>query len=154
MTTPVDIIRIARTNVLKTVEGLTLDQINKIPTGFNGNLAWHLGHLCSTEQGLLYRLSGNNVSLEPSFIDKYKKGSVPQGPITQAELDFIKKELLDQLEKLEVDLKQELFKTYTPYTTSFGNSINSFEEALTFVAVHEGIHYGYVLALKRAVMND
>src|SRR6187549_3768964 len=100
MTTPTDILRIGRTNVLKLVENLTLDQINKIPPGFNGNIAWHLGHLVATEQGLLYRLSGNTTNLEQTFIDKYKKGTVPQEPINQADLDFIKSELIQQPDRL------------------------------------------------------
>jgi hypothetical protein len=153
MTTPADIFQIGRTNVMKLTEGLTLDQINKIPNGFTGNMAWHLGHLVATEQGLLYRLSGNNTNLEQAFIDKYKKGTVPQAPISQAELDFIKSELIKQSERLAEDIQKGIFKNYTAYTTSFGNTIHSFEEALPFVNVHEGMHIGYLMALRRVVMN-
>ncbi|MBI3134665.1 MAG: DinB family protein [Bacteroidetes bacterium] len=154
MTTAADIFQIGRNNVLNMLEGVTLEQLNKIPAGFTGNMAWHIGHLVSTQQGLLYRLSGNAVALEQSFVDKYKKGTFPQAPITQADLDFIKSELKQQPERLAADIKNNLFKTYTPYTTSFGNTIHSFDEALAFVNVHEGLHLGYLMALKRVVKNS
>lgn len=151
MTTSLDIFRIARQNVIKLIDGLTLEQINEIPVGFTGNMAWHIGHLVATQQGLLYRLSGNSTNLEQSFIDKYKKGTVPQMPIDQDELTFIKSELLNQPERLMIDMENDLFKNYTPYSTSFGNTIHSFDEALSFVNVHEGMHIGYLMALRRVV---
>lgn len=153
MTTPLDIHRIARMNVLKLIEGLSLEQINKIPDGFTGNIAWHIGHIVATQQGLIYRLSGNNVTLEQSFIDKYKKGTVPQAPIDQTDLDFIKNELVMQPERLMIDMENSIFENYTPYSTSFGNTIHSFDEALSFVNVHEGMHIGYLMALRRVVKN-
>lgn len=151
MTTNTDLLKMARQNVLKLIDGLTLEQLNKVPDGFTGNMAWHIGHLVATQQGLLYRLSGNQVTLEQSFIDKYKKGSVPQQPIDQAELDFIKSELIAQPERLKVDMENNLFVNYTTYPTSFGNTIHSFDEALSFVNVHEGMHIGYLMALRRMV---
>lgn len=154
MTDAITIHRITRNNVLRLIEGVSLDRINKIPAGFTGNIAWHLGHLVATQQGLLYRLSGNTSNLDQSFIDLYKKGTVPQAPISQADLDYIKKELLAQPEKLSADLGKGLFKDYTPYTTSYGNTIHTFEEAQAFVNVHEGLHLGYIMALKRVVQNS
>lgn len=151
MTSNSDLFKIGRNNVLKIVSDLTLEQINKIPDGFTGNIAWHVGHLVATQQGLLYRLSGNASNLEQSFVDKYKKGSLPQAPITQADLDFIKSELTAQAERLPADIEKGIFKNYNQYSTSFGNTIHSFDEALAFVNVHEGLHMGYMMALRRVV---
>lgn len=153
MTSNSDLLKMARQNVLKLTDGLTLEQLNKIPDGFTGNIAWHMGHLVATQQGLLYRLSGNTSNLEQSYIDKYKKGSVPQMPITQTDLDFIKAELIAQPDRLKVDMEKDIFRNYTAYTTSFGNTMHSFEEALAFVNVHEGMHIGYMMALKRVVLK-
>ena len=148
-----DLFKLVRKNVLHLLEGITLEQLNEIPVGFTGNMAWHIGHLCATQQGLIYRLSGLPVNLEQAFIDKYKKGSVPKEPITQAELDFIKTELTAQPERLSADIQKGIFKNYSEYTTSFGNTIHSFDEALAFVNVHEGLHIGYLMALKRVILQ-
>jgi hypothetical protein len=151
MKSQLEIFSQGRQNVLKITEELTLDQLNKIPDGFTGNIIWHMGHLVSTQQGLLYRLSGLEMNLDQSFIDKYKKGSVPQKPVDQTELNYIKKELIAQTDKLKSDFDQNLFKNYTTYPTSFGYSMSSFEEALNFVLMHEGMHLGYMMALRRLV---
>ncbi|WP_353938893.1 DinB family protein [uncultured Chryseobacterium sp.] len=39
-------------------ENYSLDQLNKIPNGFNNNLIWHIGHIIVTQQKLIYRGSG------------------------------------------------------------------------------------------------
>lgn len=152
MTTVLDVHRITRKNILNAIEGLSLEQINKIPAGFTGNLAWHLGHVVATRQGLLYRLSGLEQNLDPVFVEKYKKGSVPMAPVDQSELDYIKEQLLQQPENLDRDLQRGIFKSYAEYTTSYGNTIHSFDEAIAFVNVHEGLHLGYIMALKRTVL--
>ena len=48
------------------LENYSLEQLNKIPTGFSNNLIWNLGHIIVSQQGLVYRLSGLpiNVSTE------------------------------------------------------------------------------------------
>jgi len=152
MTTTIDLLKFSRANVLKLIDGLTLDQINKIPDNFTGNIAWHIGHIITTQQGLIYGLSRTPMNLEKEFMDKYKKGTKPQAPITQQELDLIKSELTAQPEKLLTDLEQNIFQSYTTYTTSFGNTMNSVEEAIAFNNVHEGMHIGYIMAMKHLVI--
>ncbi|MBK9192575.1 MAG: DinB family protein [Crocinitomicaceae bacterium] len=151
MNSQLEIFTQGRQNILKLTEELSLDQLNKIPDGFTGNIIWHMGHLVSTQQGLLYRLSGLEMNLEASFIDKYKKGAVPQSPADQAELEYIKKELIAQTDKLKSDFAQQKFKNYTTYPTSFGYTMNTFDEALNFVLIHEGMHIGYIMAMRRLV---
>ena len=152
MTTNIDLLKFSRANVLKLIDGLTLDQINKIPDGFTGNIAWHIGHIITTQQGLIYGLSRTPMNLEKEFMDKYKKGTKPLAPITQQELDLIKSELSAQPEKLLTDLEQNIFQSYTTYATSFGNTMNSVEEAIAFNNVHEGMHIGYIMAMKHLVI--
>jgi len=152
MTTNIDLLKFSRANVLKLIDGLTLDQINKIPDGFTGNIAWHIGHIITTQQGLIYGLSRTPMNLEKEFMDKYKKGTKPLAPITQQELDLIKSELSAQPEKLLTDLEQNIFQSYTTYATSFGNTMNSVEEAIAFNNVHEGMHIGYIMAVKHLVI--
>lgn len=39
-------------------EKYTLDQLNKIPEGFNNNLIWNIGHEIVAQQALIYKSSG------------------------------------------------------------------------------------------------
>lgn len=151
MTTSLDLHVITRKNIVSLVKDLDLETINDIPVGFTGNIAWHIGHVVSSSQGLLYRLSGLDVKLPQTFVDKYKKGSVPESPISADDFTFILQQLISQTEQLKSDIESGIFKTYNPYTTSYGNTIHNFDEALSFVNVHEALHMGYIMALKRVV---
>ena len=148
----ITILRVTRQNTLLVLDGLSLESINTIPDGFTGNIAWHIGHMVATHQGLVYRLQGAPGTLEPDFLDKYKKGSVPQAPIDAEELSFIKTQLIQQVDELVADLERhEFFGDTSPYTTSYGYEITSLEDALYFNNVHQGLHLGYIMAMKRSL---
>ena len=47
------------------------------------------------------------------------------------------------------DYQKGLFKKYTEYTVSTKSILTSIDEALAFNNSHEGIHFGYILAMKK-----
>ena len=47
-------IRRNRELFLDLVNSLSVDQLNKIPEGFNNNIAWNFGHIVITTQALCY----------------------------------------------------------------------------------------------------
>jgi uncharacterized damage-inducible protein DinB len=146
-------IKASRRKLLSIVEELTTDEMNQIPTGFNNNLAWQIGHLVVTEQILCYKLSGNKFTIEDELIDLYKNGSKPEKYISAAEIEKLKGYLLSTIDQLESDLNTSLFDNYTPYTISTyqGYELNNVKDAITFIVSHDGLHYGSSLALKRLV---
>ena len=144
-------LKIVRNNVLKTVEGLSLSAINQIPKGFNNNIAWNMGHLVATQQLLCYALSGEAMYVDNEFVNKYRKGSKPEGDIDQTELDFIKNQMIVLVDKIEDDYSNNLFKNYKEYTTSFDATLRKVEDAIVFNNIHEGVHLGYIFAQKRAL---
>jgi hypothetical protein len=143
-----------RTIFDRIIEDNSLEDLNKIPKGFNNNIIWNIGHVVVSEQLLAYKLSGLETSLSESMINKYRKDSIPEGDITQEEINAIKALLVSTIKKTEADYKKGIFKNYNAYTVSTtGNTLNNIDEALQFIMAHEGIHYGYVLALLKAVKN-
>lgn len=152
MKTELALFRATRNNTISVIKGLTLDQINKIPDGFSGNIAWHIGHMVSTHKGLVYQLNSVPGGLEKEFVLKYKKDSKPESPIDQSEFEFITSELLNQIDELEEDLsKVNFFGENIPYSTSYNFDLNSFEECLKFSNLHQALHLGYIMALKRSL---
>lgn len=136
----------------KHIENNTLEDLNKIPEGFNNNIIWNIAHMVVTTQVLAYKLSGLPMVVSDEMIGKYKKDSKPEGDVTQAEVDEINDLLISTMTQLEADYKAGVFKNYTEYTVSTtGNTLRSIDDVLQFDLVHEGMHYGYILALSRAV---
>ncbi|KJD31914.1 hypothetical protein PW52_16285 [Tamlana sedimentorum] len=136
------------------IEENTLEDLNKIPEGFNNNIIWNIAHVVVTLEVLAYKLSGLEVSLDNEMINKYKKDSKPEGTISQKEVDEIKALLTSTIKKVETDYNAGIFKTYNEYTVSTtGNTLTKIEDALQFVFLHEGLHYGYVLALLKVVKS-
>jgi hypothetical protein len=149
-----EILKNTRAIFSKIIETYPLKDLNKIPKGFNNNIIWNIGHIVVTEQLLAYKLSGLETSLSDTLINKYRKDSKPLGDVTQNEVNEIKALLFSTIEKTQTDYNNVVFKNYNAYTVSTtGNTLTNIDEALQFVLTHEGIHYGYILALIRAIKN-
>jgi len=133
------------------LEKYTLEELNKVPEGFNNNLIWNIAHVVATQQLLVYKLSGLPMIVSEDLVDKYKKGTKVEGDVTKEEVDLIKSLLFSTLEKTKEDYEKGEFKNYNTYTTSTNSTMTSVEEAIAFNNFHEGIHLGYILALKRAL---
>ena len=149
----IEVIKASRNKLLSLVEELSTDELNHIPTGFNNNLAWQIGHLVVSQQILCYRLSGNQFLIEDELIDLYKNGSKPERAFSAAEIAQMKGYLLSTIDQLEIDLQNGIFDNYTPYTISTypGLKLESVNDAVTFIVSHDGLHYGCSLGLKRLV---
>tara|TARA_R110002049_G_scaffold61447_2_gene163676 strand:- start:2719 stop:3183 length:465 start_codon:yes stop_codon:yes gene_type:complete len=138
----------------KHIENNSLEDLNKIPEGFNNNIIWNIGHIVVTAQLLAYKLSGLPMMVSDDLVNKYRKDTKPEAPVSQAEVDEIKALLFSAIKQLESDYKNEVFKDYSEYTVSTtGNTLTNIDEALQFILFHEAMHLGYILALVRAVKN-
>ena len=136
------------------IENNTLEDLNRIPEGFNNNIIWNIAHILVSEQLLTYRLSGLEPHISDDLIDRYRKGSAPHAALTESEVDEIKALLSPTIQKTKAHYDQGIFKDYKPYTVSTtGNTLHNIDEALQFVAVHEGLHYGYIMALLKAIKH-
>ncbi|HBK70384.1 MAG TPA: DinB family protein [Flavobacteriaceae bacterium] len=146
-----EILKASRLIILKVIESLSLDQLNKIPTGFRNNIAWNVAHLLVTHQLLFYKLSSLPIAVNDEMVKKYTKGTAPESDITKQELEHIKEQFLSLVDTSKKDYDNNLFKIYHPYPTSANVTLNTIDEAIQFNNFHEGLHLGYILALKKSV---
>ncbi|UOB19155.1 DinB family protein [Abyssalbus ytuae] len=148
-----DILEKTRALILKMVEPLSIDQINIIPPGFNNNVAWNFAHLVVTQQLICYKLSGVDGYIDEEKINRYRKGTAPdpQRKMTGEEFKYYKEQFILNVERLKKDYHNHIFTSYTSYTTSVNVTLNNIEEAVAFNNVHEGIHLGTILALRKLI---
>ncbi len=147
----IDTIQATRKLFLTLLESLSIDEVNIVPEGFNNNVIWNFGHVIVSQQILCYKLAGLPLKLDDTFISKYSKGTKPETFINDTELIFLKQQAISLIDELVVDLDKEIFTSYNNYTTSFNVELNNIEDAVKFIAMHEGLHLGYAMALKRIV---
>lgn len=140
-----------RTNILELTEELSVEQWNASPEHFTNNLIWNAGHVLVTAQLLFYNLTGQSEKMDTALVEKYRKGTAPDLKADEEEIKLIRGKLEHQIPTIEADYNGQLFKEFTPYQTSFGYELNSAEDAVAFCKVHEGLHLGYMMALKKLV---
>lgn len=133
------------------LNSFSLEELNKVPTGFGNNIFWNIAHLVVTQQLLTYNLSGLPMLIDDEFVNKYRKGSKVEKEVFEVEVDQIKKLLFSTLDRTKQDYKNGLFKNYNEYTVTTKSTITNIEEAIEFNNFHEGIHLGYILAMKKAL---
>jgi len=150
----IDLLQETRRQVEAATRDLGAEGLRRVPAGFNNNVLWHVGHLVVTQQLLCYKLSGLPMAVDDATVEMFQKGSSPR----QWSVDPDYEELVDQLhrlaEKLRLDYDEGVFRQFQTYTTSVGFTLESIEDAIVFNNLHEGIHLGYVLALRRAVVVE
>jgi hypothetical protein len=137
--------------LLKILDNHSLEQLNKIPEGFSNNLIWNIAHCISSQQVLVYKLSGLPTHVSDQFIDAYKKGTKPEGDVSQEEVDEIRMLLSSTILQTEKDYTNNVFNNYTTYMTSMGFELTNVDDALSFVNYHEGIHTGIIMSIRKFV---
>lgn len=132
-------------------DNYTLEQLNKVPQGFNNNLIWNIGHIVVSQQMLVYLTTGQEPMVSKELIAQYMRGTKPERDVTQQEADEIKALLFTTIDKSEADYNAGIFTTFNPRKTELGFELNTVEDAITFNNYHEATHLGMMMSLKKFV---
>ncbi len=146
-----DITLKTRAIFLNMLENYTLEQLNKKPEGFNNTIFWNIKHIVVTQQLLTYGLSNLPLLVTESETEDFRKGSKSKIDALKQDVELLKKQLFSTLEQTVMDYKNGVFKSFTPYTVSTKSTLTNVEEAFQFNNFHEGIHLGYIMALKKGL---
>jgi len=145
------ILHATRKNILAIASSYTNEQLNFIPENFNNNLIWNMGHLLVTQQLLTYGRCDIPAKVSKELIEKYKKGTKPVDKVQSAEVDFIKERLVSILSQTKEDYDAGTFKNFKSYQTSYGITLDDIDDAINFNNVHEALHFGTILSLRKMV---
>ena len=146
-----EITQTSRKLLSRWIENLSLEQLNTIPQGFNNNIICNIGHIIVVQQMLVYNLSGLPMHVKADLVSKYKKGTRPTAPVTEAEVALLKELLFTTVTQTESDFGTGLFESFTEYTVMTGFVIKNASDAIAFNYYHEALHTGVIMSLKKLV---
>ncbi|MFI5158724.1 MAG: DinB family protein, partial [Sphingobacteriales bacterium] len=138
----IEIIKQLRQRILDEISHLSVEQLNKIPAGFNNNIIWNLGHMIAAQQGICYKRAGLDVRVDEAFINAYKPETKPEGFVDDEGVKEIKKMLFTTLDQLEADYDNGAITGYNPFVTRYNVALSNIDEAIGFLPFHEGLHIG------------
>jgi len=146
-----DITRISRKVLAQFLQNYTLEQLNKVPEGFNNNLIWNIGHILVVQQMLVYNLSGLPMMVSAEMVSNYKKGTKPEADVSQDEVDEIQSLLFETINQTKMDYNNKIFKNFNEFTTMTGFTIKNVEDALSFNYYHEAVHTGIMMSIRKFI---
>ena len=150
----IDTLRKTRAFLADIIKDLSVEQLNTVPDGYSNNIIWNYAHLIAAQQGVCYKRAGLPVIVDEGFFDDYKPGTRPERIVSEEEVAEIKELAQSTIDRFEEDYHKNTFSSYTPWSTRYGVHLATIEDAIQFVQYHEGLHAGYIMALRRAVMHQ
>ncbi len=146
-------LKVTRKNAVNILEAYPEEQLTAIPTGFGNNLLWNAGHMLVSQQSLCYSLSGLPLRIPEGYVPLFRKGSSPKEWNGTVDIGELKALLISTIPALMRDYAEGAFKTYKPYTSSFGVALKNVDDAILFDHVHEGLHFGAMHALQKVLQR-
>jgi hypothetical protein len=148
----IELLKEMRRKFTSLIDGLSSEELNKTPEGFNNNIAWNYGHAIVSGYLLCYVSSGVEPEVEIPFVNKYRKGSKPEEFAGKEEIETLKKASDYFFSKIEKDWAADKFNNCKPYTTqTFGLEMQTKEEIFTNIFGHDVLHFSMATALKKVL---
>ncbi|MDL1914230.1 MAG: DinB family protein [Bergeyella sp.] len=142
-----------RQNLIDNLRDTSPEELCAVAEGYSNTIFWNIAHCLATQQLLHYYLSGNPFRTDAYWINTFKKGTLPPPEIEKAKMEYLAYLLEESAKILRADYQSGLMNQYESYHTSFGLEIRNINEAIVFNNMHESLHYGYIMAQKRAVQK-
>lgn len=135
-----------RRELIKIVEEVSDMDSNTIPSGFNNNIRWNLGHILVDQYLWIRVLTKEEMPIPMKFIEWFGYGSSPsqfneETPNISQLILMLQEQLLIIQDKYQNRLEEE----FAP--TEMG--MHTIEQVLIRTIFHEGIHFNAIQAIKR-----
>ncbi|RZJ23647.1 MAG: DinB family protein [Acinetobacter sp.] len=144
----------SRNAFVKLLDGVSIEELNHIPEGYNNNMIWNFGHIVVSTQALCYlrtRLSQNPQSIK--YYQQYKSGTYPESKVLENEFSELKEIALQSIIDIKRDYDAGIFGSMPPFTTeTYSSEIQNINELLITTAGHDNLHFGYAWAIKKRVL--
>lgn len=139
---------LTRSFFIKNVVGIDEGLVDVQPEGFNNNIHWHVGHVLTTNESLLFGFPKNTSNLPANYMELFARGTKPadwKGDVPS--VSVLVTQLKDQLNRMkEIPVENLGVKLKEPFLgqETFGGLVN-------FALFHENLHLGHIQAMKRVI---
>jgi len=97
----------------------------------------------------VYKPAKLPLRIDEALVEKYRRGTKPDTKATNAEIELLRQLAWKTIDMMEADYADGLFTEFEPYQTGIGAKLATVEDAIRFLPIHEAMHLGYAMALKR-----
>lgn len=143
-----------RGTLTRFLQGIDAEQAEVMPPTWKNNARWHAGHLIVTPRLVTYGVMGKPLGVPEEYRKWFAKGTSPAdwGSDDVPTYADLVADVLPSVERLFAELAESVDTPFEKaYTTSVGVVLATPAESLNFSLVHDGMHLGMLLALKRAL---
>lgn len=118
-------------------DGLTVEQFNYIPEGYQNNIIWNMGHIITVSERILSKNSDFIAPVHNFDTELFGKNKKPEKPLSREDIDLVRNALLQTVSAFQESKGIEESKTME---ISAGNQKITVG-VLQFVLFHENVHY-------------
>ena len=154
------VIAATRRLMVEMLRGHTLAQVNAIPAGFRNNLIWNAAHCWVSLHRVVFLRNGasdQELALmgvpvpDEATREGYRNGTAPTGDVEAAFVDTVCAALSDATWSARLTEEFLVPERYTAWTTMWGVELHDAGEGLAYINMHEGMHYGVMLSIRKLV---
>lgn len=138
-----EIIDNIRRDLLEVTENLTVEQLNTIPSGFNNNIVWNLGHILVVTDEILYKNTPFPIPTHDFDTSGFKKGTRPDNVINEKDISLIRRALSDTVPRF-----RKLINGYAMASQNKESELLeklSSDKSIHFILFHEDMHFSTIL---------
>ena len=139
----------ARGYFAQVIKGLSESQLTEVPDGASNSVLWNIGHIVHSNASMVYGPCGLESPIPASYEGLFKGGTSPGTWSTPPSTD----EVLGHFKTMNEDIVAKYtageLDSFAAHELMPGLKHDNIEDALGFCCVHEGVHIGAVIALKK-----
>ena len=140
-----------RAFTLTSIKGVTEPQFLTIPDSFNNHILWNIGHTLFDQCYELYHSSGVSLPVPEAYADRFRSGSSPREWAAQPDCSEVLEHFQALNDTIVSDYEQGAFSGFQPYELDDDTPVDTIEESILFDLMHQAMHAGSVLALRKLV---
>ncbi|GED17305.1 DinB family protein [Aneurinibacillus migulanus] len=147
---------IARSRLLSALENVTEEAASQKPEGFNNNIHWHAGHILLVTEKFFFKAPTGASELPELYDEYFANGTKPEDwksmpPSLQEIIELLTNQEKRIKETGITNLDRELD---SPLNFKSGLKMGTTGELANMAIYHEGVHTGYIYAMKRLVTKQ